>query len=131
MTGYEIHDLIGQNRELISETWYYFLTVHLAIFGIVYLSGRSARIFERLTLMIAYCGFTYVNFRAQGDNYARQQEFYDQVIALPDVAENQIAKALIPMDQSMWIMEYLEYVYIGAAIFSILIIVATKHRRED
>jgi len=70
MSEFALHELLAHNRELISDTWYYFLTVHLAVFGIVHVASRRVNIFERLTLIIAYLGFLAINYRAQSDNYA-------------------------------------------------------------
>ena len=68
MTGYELHDLLANARELISDTWNFFLTVHLAVLGIVFIASRGIGFVERTVLVGAYLAFMYMNYAAQLDN---------------------------------------------------------------
>lgn len=90
MQEFDLQQLLAHNRELISDTWYYFLTVHLAVFGIVHVANRRINSFERITLLAAYLGFLYINYRAQLDNYDRQVAIVRSIDALKE--EGAIAK---------------------------------------
>lgn len=125
MTGYELHNLLSENRELISDTWYFFLTVHLAVFGIVHIASRRVTLFERLTLFTAYCGFLYINFRAQTDNYALHEKITDRI-----QAEGGDTASLLPPPQSLWIIDNLAYIYLGVALLAALIILSTSWGRR-
>ncbi|MEE4211169.1 MAG: hypothetical protein V2I43_18115 [Parvularcula sp.] len=119
MTGYELLDLMAENRNAIYETWYFFLSVHMAVFGIVYIARGYTHIIERFVMIGAYACFTYVNFRGQQDNYLLQANLVEEVRAL---ASEPIAQRLVEGDQSMWISAYLPHLYIAAGVCSALII---------
>ncbi|MEM9015141.1 MAG: hypothetical protein AAGB02_08545 [Pseudomonadota bacterium] len=122
MNGYELHELLGANRELISDTWNFFLTVHLAVFGIVYIaSGRIHRA-ERLVLIGAYLGFMYMNFRAQVDNYFAHNAILAEINGLASSEPGAlVAKRLVNGDPA-WIADYLMVIFGAAAFLSSLII---------
>ncbi|MEM8771273.1 MAG: hypothetical protein AAGD92_06465 [Pseudomonadota bacterium] len=124
MTGYELHELLAANRELVSDTWNFFLSVHVAILGIIFIASGRVGFFQRLVLVAAYLGFMFTNYRAQTDNYSAQISIVEQIRSLtgPDAA---IAQALIN-DQVMWITDYLMYVFAGAATVSSLIILLIR-----
>ncbi|MEL6360637.1 MAG: hypothetical protein AAFR21_06085 [Pseudomonadota bacterium] len=129
MTGYELHELLAANRELISDTWNFFLSVHLAVFGIVYIaSGRIHRA-ERLVLIIAYLGFMFMNYMAQMDNYKAYSVLIEQISVLPDtMPDAAVAKALANSDPA-WIVTYLMPVYAAASLASSLIIMLINRGR--
>jgi hypothetical protein len=119
MTGYELLDLMAENRTAIYDTWYFFLTVHMAVFGIVYIARGYTHVAERLVMIGAYAAFTFVNFRGQQDNYALQARLAEEIANLPD---DPVARRLVESDASMWISTYLPHLYIAAGICSALII---------
>lgn len=129
MSEFELHQLLAHNRELISDTWYYFLTVHLAIFGIVHVASRRVRFHERILLYAAYFGFIAVNYLAQADNYETYLKLAERIRALPADA----ASALAPKGDQLWITQdqNLLYVYAAAAALSVLIILFTSRARRD
>ncbi|MEZ5896963.1 MAG: hypothetical protein R3C51_11255 [Parvularculaceae bacterium] len=128
MSEFELHQLLAHNRELISDTWYYFLTVHLAVFGIVHVANRRVRFPERLLLYAAYFGFLAVNYFAQSDNYGAYLKLAEQLAALPGATES-----LAPKGAAIWVTQdqNLLYLYAGAAALSVLVILFTSHGRRD
>lgn len=133
MTGYELHDLLAQNRELITDTWYFFLTVHLAVFGIVHVANRRVRFHERMLLYAAYFGFLAVNYIAQMDNYDVYLKLTEQIALLPGDATSNAAKALAPKGSDIWVTQgqNLLYVYLSAAALSVLVILFTSYGRRE
>lgn len=128
MSEFELHQLLAHNRELISDTWYYFLTVHLAIFGIVHVANRRVRFHERILLYAAYFGFLAVNYAAQADNYSDYLALTNELAAKPD-----ISAALAPSEAVIWVTEgsNLLYLYGAAAALSVLIILFTSRALRD
>lgn len=133
MSEFALHQLLAHNRELISDTWYFFLTVHLAIFGIVHVANRRVRFHERLLLYAAYFGFIAVNFLAQRDNYETYLKIAKEIGALDHDGAAGAAAALAPKGDLLWITEEqnLLYVYAAAAALSVLIILFTSQGRRD
>ena len=127
VTGYELHDLLAANRELISDTWNFFLSVHLAVFGIVYIASGRTGWAERLVLAGAYLGFMYLNYMAQLDNYTAYNAILSQIMLLED---GSAAKALVGGDPA-WIVDYLMIVFAAAAICSSLIIMLINRDRAE
>lgn len=130
MTEYELFDLLAQNRELTSDTWYFFLAVHMAIFGIIHIASRRVHFYERLLLYIAYGGFMYVNYEAQADNYNTFVQLSRAAEALAQKTGD--ALALTVPDDMPWVIPYLPHVYLVAGALSVLVIFFTSHgRRRD
>ncbi len=129
MTGYELHDLLANARELISDTWNFFLTVHLAVLGIVFIASRGIGFVERTVLVGAYLAFMYMNYAAQLDNYGQYVQIIEQIELLPATAEGAAtAKALATMEP-VWITEWLMHAYIAAAAVASLIIMLIRGDR--
>lgn len=128
MDEFELHQLLAHNRELISDTWYYFLTVHLAVFGIVHVANRRVRFHERILLYGAYFGFLAVNYLAQSDNYDTYLNLAGEIAALRDGT-----LALAPKGAAIWVTQdqNLLYVYAAAAALSVLIIFITSQGRRE
>ena len=122
MTGADLHEILADKHELISDTWYYFLTVHMALLAIIYVAQRRARFPERIFLLLGYFGFLAINYMGQADNYAVFDAICNAMHQLPDTPENEIAKALMPHKEGVWIRPYLHYLYGTAAAVSTLII---------
>lgn len=121
MTGYELHDLLANNRELISDTWNFFLSVHLAIFGIVYIaSGRITRL-ERFSIVIAYIAFMYMNYSAQVDNYDVYDRIIEQIKLTSQGDGGDVARALVDLNPQ-WVADWLRELYAVAAGVSTLVI---------
>ena len=129
MTEFEMHQLLAENRELISDTWYFFLTVHLAIFGIVHIANRRVAIHERLLLATAYFGFITVNYFAQADNY---EIYLNLTEKIRDLQQGEPGLLAVKGDQ-LWITQdqNLFYIYAAAAALSFLIIMFTVLGRRD
>lgn len=132
MLAFELQEMLAHNRELISDTWYYFLTVHLAIFGIVHVANRRVSAFERLTLLFAYVGFLYVNYRSQTDNYSLHKSITDELHKLDGIGEYRPLSYLLPRENSFWLAtpENLTALYIGVAALAAIIIFSTSWRRD-
>ncbi|MEM6413457.1 MAG: hypothetical protein AAF720_02235 [Pseudomonadota bacterium] len=131
MTGYEISDLLASNRELISATWNYFLSVHLALFGVIFIVSGRARRFERVVLIAAYVGFMFLNYAAQIENYDIYCRIVDQIASMPnDAIGGAQAKALVPLGQP-WVMDWLAPIYASAAGSSAIIIMLINRRKLD
>ncbi len=129
MTGYELHDLLAANRELISDTWNYFLTVHLAVFGIIYIaSGRITRV-ARVLLVFAYLAFMYINYSAQMDNYGNYERLFKAVAEMPADADGAAtAKALLSGET--WITPFLMHIYgVAASVSALIIMVINRGER--
>ena len=129
MTGYELHDLLASNRELISDTWNYFLSVHLAVFGIVYIASGRIHLIERLVLIGAYFSFMYMNYNAQLDNYANYLRLLEQINLMPETADGAAAAKALLSPGATWIADSLMQVYCGAAAVSSLIILLINRDR--
>ena len=116
MTGYEFHDLLAGNRELISDTWNFFLTVHLALLGIIFVSRDGINNIQRIVLFGAYVAFMYMNYAAQIDNYTHYLSIVDGIRSMPATSQGAAeAKAMVTMDP-VWIVDYLGFVYLAATI---------------
>lgn len=123
MSEFHLHELLAHNRELISDTWYYFLTVHLAVFGIVHIANRRVSVFERFTLLLAYLGFLAVNYSAQADNYHEQRQLLEQIAAIDSV--------LTPPPEAWNVIDNLPYIYGGVAVLAAVIILTTSWGQRD
>ena len=132
MLAFELQEMLAHNRELISDTWYYFLTVHLAIFGIVHVASRRVSAFERLTLLFAYVGFLYVNYRSQADNYTLHNSITEEIRKLNESGEYRPLSYLLPTENSLWLAtpENLTALYLGVAALAAIIIFSTSWRRD-
>lgn len=126
----EIHTLLAMNRELIAQTWNFFVSVHLAITGIIFVSqGNRVPIVAKAALVPAYLGFMYINFRAQMDNYQYTRKIleYAQEIEATAAVERATLSVIF---KTGWIIEYLSFIYGGAAIFAIAIIFLGSWQRK-
>ncbi|MBI1338977.1 hypothetical protein GC169_02035 [bacterium] len=122
MDIYQLHSSLIEARGLISSTWEFFVSVHLALFGLLFiLSGQKTPIVARLYLLAAYLGFMGMNYLAQVDNYAHAERLVALARALPsDRPENEAVFAVI--DRANWVTRWLVHVYAGAATLGGLII---------
>lgn len=124
----EIHEVLGENRALIASTWEYFVTVHLSLFGLMFLiNPQRITVISRVIMLAAYCGFMFINYRAQVDNYAYALELIrigtEAELAI-DVNSRVISKVFKPG----WLIEFLPLIYgVAAALGGLLILTPHKH----
>lgn len=127
----EIHQLLATNRQLIADIWQFFISVHLALFALIFtINPKRVTIFARLALVIAYFGFMYLNYHAQLDNYTYARDLIaagrrlesDQIIA-----RSPLFKAF----QAGWIITYLPVIYgVSAALGTGLILLPQRNSRR-
>ena len=85
MSLYETLDLIASQFQVINETWNFFVTIHLAVLGLIFIAGRKITWGERIIGFVGYCGFSAVNYSAQRDNYAYLETLISEAAAMrPD-----------------------------------------------
>lgn len=120
----EIHGILAQNRELITQTWNFFVTVHLAILGLVFIADHNRPPpLARFLIIPAYAAFMYINYRAQVDNYAYSTKILDYAAVIE--AENVNAYAsLSVIFETGWIMKYLPWIYSGAFGFGCVVVMS-------
>lgn len=126
MTVADLHGIFVSNRGLIAETWNFFVTVHMAIIGLMFVArGNAVPLVARLLVLVGYAAFMYINYRAQVDNYGYSTEVLRRLQALEG------EKALVSMFQIGWINSYLPVIYIGAGVFSIVVVLTTYYFRDE
>jgi len=69
MSTYELLDVLASNYQKIDGLWNFFITIHLALLGALFLMPRRISIPEKLVVLIAYGAFSYVNRGALVDTY--------------------------------------------------------------
>jgi len=133
MDLFNLQQLLAENSELISDTWYYFLTVHLAVFGIVLIANRRINVFERLTLLAAYLGFLFINYRAQEDNYDRQVAIMRSVRRIGEQEGLPAETLLLPSQETLWIArpDILSATYLCIASLAAVIILFTSWKSRN
>ena len=126
MTAADYHAIFVANRGLIAETWNFFVTVHMAIIGLMFVArGNAVPLIARLLVLVGYAAFMYINYRAQVDNYGYSTE----VLRRLQTIEGE--KALVSMFQIGWINSYLPVIYVGAGLFSIVFVLTTFYFRDE
>lgn len=108
----QIHELIGQHRELISNTWQFFVSVHIAIFGLLFMINPDrVNWASRLVLFLAYSGFMYLNYNAQIDNYLYAKELLELAKELEyGLPESQKIMTNV-FGKPGWVLQYLIYIF--------------------
>lgn len=76
MSAYEIMDLIASQLSIINEVWNFFLTIHMAIIGLLIIARQFVPGTMKVVIIIAYLGFLGVNYSAQADNYSQLEALY-------------------------------------------------------
>lgn len=122
MTLAEIHMILVENRDLIAQTWNFFVTVHLALLGLVFLAERegTAKVIRAL-LVPAYLAFMYINYRAQLDNYAYTTKILELAQNIEQVNGTEDTALSVIFDTG-WITQYLSTIYSIAAAFGVSVI---------
>jgi hypothetical protein len=69
MSLYELLDLLASNYQKIDTLWEFFISIHLAVLGALFLMPRRVSMPERLVAFLAYAAFSYVNRSALVDTY--------------------------------------------------------------
>lgn len=118
----EIHEILAYNRALIADTWNFFVSVHLALIGLVFLAHRAkVQTFLLVALIPAYACFMYINFRAQVDNYAYSKKVLEYATKLEQDEGTNLATLSAIFDAG-WIIHFLPVIYVIAFLFGVLII---------
>lgn len=119
MDLYQLHSILAENRDLIAHTWEFFVTVNLAIIGILYVGNKQIPLWVRITLLIPYSAFMYLNYRAQIDNYTYASEILNFAQTYSDQSgEN----SLVTFFNAGWVLNYLSLIYISGFIFGSVLI---------
>eukprot|EP00611_Tribonema_gayanum_P004712 TRINITY_DN13914_c0_g1_i1.p1 TRINITY_DN13914_c0_g1~~TRINITY_DN13914_c0_g1_i1.p1 ORF type:complete len:135 (-),score=14.61 TRINITY_DN13914_c0_g1_i1:72-476(-) len=129
----ELHQLILSNRSLIANTWQFFISVHLALFGLLSLLSRGATDgrWRIILLLPFYWGFMFLNYRAQVDNY----NYADALIsAVGDIeASGQGTASILEATTSPgWVIAYLLPIYAATGVVCTLalVVLALYKQRE-
>ena len=131
MTEYELHVILASNRELIAQTWEFFVTVHLAIMGIFYVASRVPKK-ARFIFIFPYMGFLYLNFRAQIDNYTYAAKILNYLQDVVTTNSDSSTQTLTAAFKAGWILPALPIIYSIALIFGITAIVfAGSNKVQD
>lgn len=69
MSLYELLDLMASNYQKIDTLWQFFIWIHLAILGALFLMPRRVSMPERVVAFLAYAAFTFFNHSALVDTY--------------------------------------------------------------
>jgi hypothetical protein len=89
MSIYELLDVLASNYQKIDGLWNFFITIHLAILGALFLMPRRVSLPERGVALLAYGAFSFVNRAALVDTYD-----YHRVVL------DEIARLKVPPDQT-------------------------------
>lgn len=128
----ELHQLILSNRSLIANTWQFFISVHLALFGLLSLLARDSTDgrWRIVMLLPFYWGFMFLNYRAQVDNYNYAQALISAVADLESHGANALS-ILQATASPGWVIAYLLPIYAatGAVCTAALVILSLQKRR--
>jgi len=115
MTAADLHSMFVQ------ETWNFFVSVHMAVIGLMFIArGSHIPFFARLLVLPGYAAFMYINYQAQVDNYAYTAEILQQL----HVAGN--GGVSTSMFRVGWVRGYLQMIYAGAAALSVLVMLGVS-----
>ncbi|WP_018996494.1 hypothetical protein [Hirschia maritima] len=128
-----IHELIGQHREFISNTWQFFVSVHIAIFGLLFMINPDrVNIASRFVLFSAYGGFMYLNYNAQLDNYRYALELLTLARELEEGLGKTQSIITNVFNRPGWVLEYLIYIFgISTSVGGALILIPNRPRKRD
>jgi hypothetical protein len=113
----DLHQLMVDTLGLITDTWNFFISVHMAIVGVLFITaGSNVNFITRALCLPAYGGFMFVNLRAQMDQYAYLEGVVRQI--------QEIGGSEVPVDmfQATWISNWLIPIYGVAGGISVLFI---------
>jgi hypothetical protein len=127
----EVHDALAANRALIASTWEFFVSVHIALFGLVFIiDPRRVTLLARAFMLVAYFGFLYLNYRAQIDNYIYSRELIELGVSLERAQGGATQGVLGIAFHAGWVLAYLHYVYAGVAVCGAALL-AFPHRPRE
>jgi hypothetical protein len=111
----QLYEVLGQHRELIANTWQFFVSVHIAIFGLLFMINPSrVSLTSRLVLFFAYSGFMYLNYNAQVDNYTYARELIELAFRLESLQPEPNQVLTRTFSAPGWLLTYLPYIFIVA-----------------
>ncbi len=117
MDTYETMDLIASNREIINANWQFFISLHLALVGVMYISTVRVPLRGRLALIIPYVAFLYMNYQAQVDYYTQDLLLHEYWRSIRDASDIPLGPDLDQAYDVGWINPFLPYIYMVAAFF--------------
>ncbi len=123
MTLSDALSLFADTRDLIANTWQFFVSVHMAIFAVLLLAPRSETgpRPQLLFLIPFYVGFMWLNFGGQQDNFAMSAVLLQQIQTLE--TENGGPALISGVFQGGWVLQYLTPIYATSLSFCCLLIV--------
>lgn len=122
MTLYEATDLLASNRELIMETWNFFVSIHIALFGAIFIADNRISFRERFIIVPLYIGVMYINYRGQIDNYTNAQKLLTTITRLEEEVAVPMVERLSTHYEAGWMMQYMELIYLTCAGVSFFIV---------
>jgi len=124
----QLYEVLGQHRELISNTWQFFVSVHIAIFGLLFMiNPRRVSLISRIVLFLAYSGFMFLNYNAQVDNYTYSQELINLAHRLEALQPEPNQVLMRTFDAPGWLLSYLHYIFIVAMCIGGALIMIPNH----
>ncbi|MFC7290974.1 hypothetical protein [Hirschia litorea] len=127
----QLHELLGQHRELISNTWQFFVSVHIAIFGLLFMiNPERVNWASRFVLFAAYSGFMYLNYNAQVDNYNYSLQLLTLAKELEIGLPTSHAILTNVFGEPGWVLKYLIYIFsVAMCVGGTLILIPNSPRR--
>jgi hypothetical protein len=135
MSIYELLDLLASNYQKIDTLWQFFIWIHLAILGALFLMPRRVSMPERAVAFIAYGAFVYVNRSALVDTYEYHAVLLKEIARLKVTAQDtggllvqQIAG--FDLQAKIAFLAWSHYVAAGFVAFSMLFANALARQPE-
>lgn len=126
MSLYELLDLLASNYEKIDTLWQFFIWIHLAVLGALFLMPRRVSLPERIIAFLAYAAFNYVNRNALIDSYAYHEVLLEEIARFKAGTEETgglIVQQLagFPLTERIAFLEWSHYVAAGVVAFAMLL----------
>ena len=119
----QVYELIAMNREMISGDWNFFLSVHLALLGVLFLTEPSRfALLKAAFLAPGYLGFMYMNYQSLSDNYAYGARLLAYAKELGEGGSPTLEAIRQSKEAATWVAAYLPHIYITAAAFGLILI---------
>jgi hypothetical protein len=125
MSVYELLDVLASNYAKIDGLWNFFITIHLAILGALFLMPRRVSLPERGVALLAYAAFSFVNRSALIDSYDYQRTVLNEIARLK-VAPDQTGGLLVQqlanfhLEEKIGFLAWSHYVAGAVVIFAFL-----------
>lgn len=129
MNDYELLDLIGDQLHLILDNWNFFVSAHIAVLGILFITHRSISPIERLLAIVAYSGFMAINYSAQSKNYAYLRDLTQSYHGYKSI-ETIAPPATIYFTFQGVPVGWVEAIYAGSLIGTVLVLALLNIGRE-